>query len=298
MIECFHQNKSTAARRHEIDAASRLGYVENSSAGTRSLMREESSISTEFDNSLEDKKTPVASELRSPRLSSAVKLVVAALSLLQLVSAGGFLWIDGLWHAQISELQGRIGTLQNAKDSLEQENAKLRETADSYYKHGAELKSAGDYAGARDTFSAILTKFPTSELVSYARTEVGSLDDLIAQAQADAAEADRRKQEEQERQAREKGEPIDYDILYGKVNGAGLPLGKRFRFSADLQLGSGRFCGLNPPGRPASMYMGCHPGFEDEVQYEHALRTEGGKGVTVVASMAPDGYLTILKIEY
>ena len=234
---------------------------------------------------------------------STTKVTTVALGLLLGVSViiGGIAYSRN--NAQIAELRDKVqelaagkASLEKDKSSLEQENAALRETPDFYYKHGVELQSSGDLPGARDAFDAVVSKFQTSPLVAHARLQVGSLDNLIARAEADAEAEEARKQAEQEAENRERGEPIDYDSFYAKVNSTGLPIGKRFRFIADIETA---LLTMHDPAVTSgfSKTIVGEPAFDDQAQYEAFLRGNNTKSRTIVASMGSDRQVQIHRIE-
>jgi len=96
---------------------------------------------------------------------------------------------DAAAKTHTAELQSKI-------QSLEQEVAKLKETADYYYKQGVDLQSAGNLPDAKKTFEVVIAKFPTSNLVGSARQRLTAVNEAIVKAEAERAAEMQRQQEE------------------------------------------------------------------------------------------------------
>lgn len=197
-------------------------------------------------------------------------------------------------RARSAELQGKV-------DSLEQEVAKLKQTSEYYYQHGIDLQSSGNLTDAQAAFEAVVAKFPASNLVASAQERLTAVNAAIAKAEADRAaetqrqqaareEAQLRQQQEQEKLEREQGEQIEYKLFYAKAKSTGLPIGKRFRFRAfvnlDLLLEDG-----------SGNYLSGEAAFDDEGQHERFLQGPDKQFRTVVASMGYDGRVQIHRIE-
>ncbi len=100
--------------------------------------------------------------------------------------------------ARNAELQGKVS-------SLEQEVAKLKETADYYYQQGVDLQSSGNLADAKGAFEAVVAKFPTSNLVGSAQQRLVAVNEAITKVDADRAAEAQRQQEEQRKDDLAKG---------------------------------------------------------------------------------------------
>lgn len=118
------------------------------------------------------------------------------------------------------------------------------------------------------------------------------------------AEADRsadmqRQQDEQETLTPEQGEPIEYSLFYAKAKSTGLPIGKRFRFTAMvthelmLYLNSKDKFGIPSLADP----LGGQAAFDDDAQHEQFLQGPGLQTRTIVASMGYSGHIQIHRIE-
>ena len=96
----------------------------------------------------------------------------------------------------------------------------------------------------------------------------------------------------------EQGEPIEYRYFYAKEKSMGLPIGKRYRFRA--QIGS-TYLGLAEASDtiPSLEHKlsGNDAAFDDESQHEKFLLGPTYQNRTVVASMGADGNIKIHRIE-
>jgi cell division protein FtsB len=186
--------------------------------------------------------------------------------------------------------------LQNKITSLEQEVATLKETADYYFQNGVNLQAAGNLQEAKTAFEAVVGKFPTSNLVGSAKERLTAVNEAIAKAEADRLAEAQRQQAEQEKLTREEGEPIDYSLFYAKAKSTGLPIGKRFRFEAEIRhdLHLAEAYGGSPS--IVKELWGAVAEFDDESQHEHFLQGPDYQTRTV-ASMGADGNIKIHRIE-
>ena len=187
--------------------------------------------------------------------------------------------------ARNAELQGKV-------NSLEQEVAKLKETADYYYQQGVDLQSSGNLADAKAAFEVVVAKFPTSNLVGSAQQRLGAVNEAIAKAEADKLVEMQRQQEERENWERENGTTISYTTFRARALNSGLPIGKRFRFSARIDHGLVMDSGFGE----GNLLRG-HAAFDDEKQLEQFLQGPDPQDKTVVASMGADGMIQIHRIE-
>jgi tetratricopeptide (TPR) repeat protein len=155
-------------------------------------------------------------------------------------------------HSQLSAAtqtesaeKARNAELQKKVESLEQEVATLKETADYYFQNGVNLQAAGNFQEAKTAFEAVVAKFPTSSLVDSARQRLTAVNEAIAKAEADRLAEAQRQQEEQERQAQEQGEPIDFASFYAKMQTNGLKPGKHYRFEGTFKENLDLVCPAN-----------------------------------------------------
>jgi len=245
--------------------------------------------------------------------------IIGILAVLTVLLGGVAIWeniqLSAVAQAASAEKAQSV-ELQKKVESLEQEIATLKETADYYFKSGIDHQSAGNLQEAKTAFEAVVAKFPTSSLVGSAQQRLAAVDEAITNeaaamaAEQKKAEADRlaeeqRQQAEQEKLAREQGEPIDYNVFYAKVKSETLPIGKRFRFVAvithDLNLSQ-----QDAQGGKALYYEAA--AFDDQTQYEQFLQHDdfhqnsdglrvAGTIHTIVASMGSNGWVQIYRIE-
>jgi hypothetical protein len=187
--------------------------------------------------------------------------------------------------------------LKNQIQSLEQENAKLKETADFYFQKGVDLQLSGDISGATTAFNTVISKFPTSKLASISSGRVSEINAAaVAKQAAEFAEAQRQK-DEQARLEVLTGEYISYSAFYAKALSSGLPTSKRYRFHA-VVFNPLMLCetGENNLG---SQGMHVKPAFDDPSEYEHFLRyTSSHSEENVVASMEADGRVYIHRLHW
>jgi hypothetical protein len=83
----------------------------------------------------------------------------------------------------LSAEKARNTELQKKVESLEQEVATLKETADDYFHRAVDLQSAGNLYDARTAYETVVTKFPTSNLVRIAQQRLAAVDDAMARAE-------------------------------------------------------------------------------------------------------------------
>jgi tetratricopeptide (TPR) repeat protein len=76
--------------------------------------------------------------------------------------------------AQVNDLKGQVA-------ALEEENAKLKETADYHYQQGVDFQNAGDWNNAKIEFETVINKYPESELVSKAKSKLKETIDKLAE---------------------------------------------------------------------------------------------------------------------
>ncbi|HUT99218.1 MAG TPA: tetratricopeptide repeat protein [bacterium] len=76
--------------------------------------------------------------------------------------------------AQVNDLKGQVA-------ALEEENAKLKETADYHYQQGVDFQNAGDWNNAKIEFETVINKYPESELVLKAKSKLKETIDKLAE---------------------------------------------------------------------------------------------------------------------
>ncbi len=102
----------------------------------------------------------------------------------------------------------------------------------------------------------------------------------------------------------EQGEPIEYSLFYAKAKSTGLPVGKRYRFTADITHDLMLYAQDSHGDKP----LAGQAAFDDEAQHERFLQGEdshrnsdgiltAGTNHTIVASMGYDGRIQIHRIE-
>jgi len=194
------------------------------------------------------------------------------------------LTIVGCNRSEIDKLQQENVQLKEQVQTLQTEIIKLKETADFYFQSGVDNFNSKNYGVAEENFQNVVEKYPNSPIVKNAREYLVKTKRMIAE--------ERRKKEEIERL---QGTPIDYVTFYSKANGGGLPIGKRYRFEADIDdhLFLRSIYGKKP--------LFCDKAFDDISQLENFLKEpKGGSEYifkTIVASMGWNGRICIHRIE-
>jgi len=113
-------------------------------------------------------------------------------------------------------------------------------------------------------------------------------------AQTAATQASVTETPEQEKLTQERGEPIEYNVFYAKAGSTGLPIGKRYRFEANI------YYGLtldSPYTHGAGRTLQGKAAFDDPTQYERFLQGNDSTTHEIVASMSADGDILIHRIE-
>ena len=197
--------------------------------------------------------------------------------------------------ARIAQLQGKVG-------SLEQEVAGLQDTADYYFflkRPGLDPKTV-----IRPSTLKKLAQMTGDDLrgkrEAFEEAMVGTgpgLDRRVPAAQPEQpAEAGNLSPEQ--------GEPIEYSLFHAKAKSTGLPVGKRYRFTADITHDLMLYAQDSHGDKP----LAGQAAFDDEAQHERFLQGEdshrnsdgiltAGTNHTIVASMGYDGRIQIHRIE-
>lgn len=222
------------------------------------------------------------------------RIVIAVIAVL-IVCLGG---VAARLNGRLEGEETQNAELQNKVESLEQEVAKLKETAGYYYRQGIDLQSSGKLLAAKAAFDAVVAKFPRSALVGRARQRLAAVNEAIAQADAAKAAKAQAQREKQEEEQAINGTPIDYKVFYAMAKSTGLPVGKLFRFRAQITHSG---CLMNPDdvafttGEPMDTLCGVE--FNEEAEHQQFLEGPDYAIRTVVAAMALDAHIVIYKIE-
>ncbi|MCL2334979.1 MAG: hypothetical protein FWC57_02825 [Endomicrobia bacterium] len=94
-----------------------------------------------------------------------------------------------LSSCKYDELKKENDALKAKIEALEQENTKLKETAENYWQNAVNSLSKQDYEQAKNIFSQIIDKFPASELAQKSKDKIGEIDAMLKQKRADADKA-------------------------------------------------------------------------------------------------------------
>ncbi len=197
---------------------------------------------------------------------------------------------------KIQELQDKNASLNSQVDTLKQQIAKLKETAQYHFQQGQKALTAGDFPNAIDEFNKVIKDYPNDPLVSQSKKSLA-----IAQKQQ-AIEAKKKAREaaiakeKKEKEIEERGEPIDYMDFFAKAK-IGLPVGKRYRLTACLYTGGNTDGSLMYAPDCNAHSLGVSYEDADENEYMQFLKGQSNQVHTIVAAMGADGQVHILKIE-
>jgi len=193
--------------------------------------------------------------------------------------------------------KARSTELQKKVESLEQEVTTLKETADYYFQQGVDQQSAGNLQEAKMAFEAVVAKFPMSSLVGTTRQRLAAVNEAIEKAEVERYAEMQRQAEEKEKLTREQGEPIDYKLFYARSASSGLPIDKRFRFTALIHHNLVLYAPDYSEYPNLNDQLICEAAFDDEAQHQQFLLGKDLTNRTVVASMGADGNIRIHKVE-
>jgi hypothetical protein len=193
--------------------------------------------------------------------------------------------------------KARSTELQKKVESLEQEVTTLKETADYYFQQGVDQQSAGNLQEAKTAFEAVVAKFPMSSLVGTTRQRLAAVNEAIEKAEVERYAEMQRQAEEKEKLTREQGEPIDYKPFYARSASSGLPIDKRFRFTALIHHNLVLYAPDYSEYPNLNDQLICEAAFDDEAQHQQFLLGKDLTNRTVVASMGADGNIRIHKVE-
>lgn len=110
-----------------------------------------------------------------------------------------FVMVAGLFgcgQKEMEQLKAENYSLKEKNNALEQQVAKLKETADYHYQQGMDLLSKKRYQEAKDEFTAVIGKYPTSPMVALARTQLGIAVKELKKEEAGRIAEEKRRQEE------------------------------------------------------------------------------------------------------
>lgn len=102
-----------------------------------------------------------------------------------------------IWQAnRLSDVAKSLSAEQARNAELQNEVARLKETAGYFLQRGVGMQAAGNLTEAKAAFEAVISKFPTSDLVRTAQQRLAIVNAAIAKAEADRLAKERRKQEQ------------------------------------------------------------------------------------------------------
>ncbi len=102
----------------------------------------------------------------------------------------------GCGQKERDQLKAENNSLKEKNNSLEQQVAKLKETADYHYQQGMDLLSNKRYQEAKDEFTTVIEKYPTSPMVALASTQLGTAVKELKKEDAKRIAEEKRRQEE------------------------------------------------------------------------------------------------------
>ena len=119
-------------------------------------------------------------------------------------------------NKELEKLRNENQQLETKVQTLEQENAKLKETADYHYQQGADRLSSQEYEEAKSEFETVIEKYPTSPFVPSAKQQLSKVKTELVRIEAQKIAEERRKQEEEKYRPRSTSEAIQEWIQFRK----------------------------------------------------------------------------------
>jgi len=226
--------------------------------------------------------------------------LIGMVVLVVLILSGVIIWQHGRLSSAAQAAtadKAHSAELQKKVESLEQEVKTLKETADYYFQQGVDQQSAGNLQEAKTAFEAVVAKFPMSSLVGTTRQRLAAVNEAIEKAEVERYAEMQRQAEEKEKLTREQGEPIDYKLFYARSASSGLPIDKRFRFTALIHHNLVLYAPDYSEYPNLNDQLICEAAFDDEAQHQQFLLGKDLTNRTVVASMGADGNIRIHKVE-
>jgi len=104
--------------------------------------------------------------------------IIIGMAVILIALLGSFVVLQ---DSQLTSEKARNAELQKKVELLEQEVSALKETADNYFQKGVDMQYAGNLQEAKAAFEAVITKFPTSNLVGSAKERLIFVNATIAQ---------------------------------------------------------------------------------------------------------------------
>jgi outer membrane protein assembly factor BamD (BamD/ComL family) len=100
-----------------------------------------------------------------------------------------------VWQAgALAHVAQSLSAEQARNAELQNEVARLKETADYFLQRGVEMQSTGHLTEAKAAFEAVVSRFPASPVVRTARQRLAIVNAAIAQAEAQRVAEERRRQ--------------------------------------------------------------------------------------------------------
>jgi len=121
----------------------------------------------------------------------------------------GVLIIAALCGCGKKELEAENKILKEKNLQLEQEIAQLKETAEYHYQQGIAFKSDQDFLSAKDEFLKVIEKYPTSQLVTVAKTQLTEVGRELAKAEAKKIAEEKKRKEAEKYRPRSASEAIE-----------------------------------------------------------------------------------------
>jgi outer membrane protein assembly factor BamD (BamD/ComL family) len=100
-----------------------------------------------------------------------------------------------VWQAgALAHVAQSLSAEQVRNAELQNEVARLKETADYFLQRGVEMQSAGNLTEAKAAFEAVVSRFPASPVVRTAQQRLAIVNAAIARAEAQRVAEERRRQ--------------------------------------------------------------------------------------------------------
>jgi Tfp pilus assembly protein PilN len=100
-----------------------------------------------------------------------------------------------VWQAgALAHVAQSLSAEQARNAELQNEVARLKETADYFLQRGVEMQSTGHLTEAKAAFEAVVSRFPASEVVRTAQQRLAIVNAAIARAETQRVAEERRRQ--------------------------------------------------------------------------------------------------------
>jgi len=198
-------------------------------------------------------------------------------------------------NPKVESLETQNAQLRERLQKLQYENAQLRETAQYHFQLGQRYVSSRKWAEACASFRTVISNYPNDPLAQTARTALGEAEREQAAETKNQLDAEIKKRATQEKERAEAGEPIDYGVFFAKTN-TGLQIDKRYRFTACINHAPCLNSETQIPFQPICS-LELQLSEDDVARYERGLAGASKYCGIIVAGMLDDGKIGIYRLH-